>query len=156
MQIAKADRLPYHYDSKTVSFYVIKSLGLVVGPQSNLMVVRLVGDHPDRIKMICRAMRQFRGMQFVTNMRFCYDEADRLVYALCDNNFNPDYMRSKILSVENVGMTFYSVGSISQREDSIEAFVNIPVSLLVCVEFIFSMTSLSFCLSFIYPTTNER
>ena len=79
-----------HYVSKWLPYYVIQSLGLVVGRQSNLMVIR--------------ATRRARGGAFVGRTRFCYNEDDQLVYVFCVDNNDPVFFRSKIsITVEIIG-----------------------------------------------------
>lgn len=88
------------------------------------MAIRIVGEHADMIRMVCRATKWERGGAFIGRTRFCYNEDDQLVYALCANNNDPIFFRSKnSITIETIGFHFLTVGSVSEKLGSYDDFM---------------------------------
>ena len=68
-----------------MSKYVFEMLDLEVGPQGRLLAAPRVGgfsglSYQDKVMSVARACKELIPHNFVKKLKFCYDEADRIVY----------------------------------------------------------------------------
>jgi len=62
------------------SQYVMDVLGLKVGDQNHLMAIRRLRHSDDQVMVAPGAFKVIYGKHFVKNFKYCYDEADDIVY----------------------------------------------------------------------------
>lgn len=92
------------------------------------IAIVLMEKHADMIKMLCHAARKARGDSFIGRTRFYYNEDDSHIYALCANDFDPEFFRHKdMLRVESTIFQFFTVGSVSEKPGSYQDFMDLSV-----------------------------
>lgn len=132
----------YILESKAVSGYVMEFLELEVGEQKRLIAIKrgCSWKSEDPVMVAALGVKHSCGLFFMKKFKFCYDEADRIVYCLAHEVLYFGLYRSYSVSVGQDIVTFCEVKSIVTRTNSIKAYLDILVRIKV----------ISFCIFFLY------
>jgi len=136
--VVTRDISKFIYADRPVSKYVFEVFDLEVGPQSRLIVVLRVGGFSvvtsqDKVTSVARACKQLIPHNFVPTLKFCYDEADRTVYCLAANDQVAETYCAYSVRVGEVNVSFCKVSSIVMRKKSIRAYLDVDITVKVCV-----------------------
>lgn len=142
-----SDSSLYVLESKAVSGYVMDFLGLKVGEQKRLIAIYRICSwkNEDPVMVAALAVKHACGCFFLRKFKFCYDEADRIVYCLAHEDQYSAFYRSCCVNVDRDTVTFYEVKSIVSRSNSFKAYLDILVRIkVICFAISFHMYLYSF------------
>ena len=126
----------FTYVDRPVSKYVFEVLDLEIGEQTRFIACPRVGglsgvSSQDKVMSVARACKELIPHNFVKKLKFCYDEADRTVYCLADNDQVSEIYCAYSVRVGEVNVTFCKVSSIVMRKNSIRAYLDVDITVKV-------------------------
>jgi len=116
--------------------FIVEQLDLVVEQQTPLLTAKGLSS-VDKVKLVARAVRQNRGIEFLSIYKFALDSKNSTVYVLAINEEDANLMAGNSFEVAGETMPFYRVLNINLRpqQEDVYQIVNVDriFGLLPCL-----------------------